>query len=291
MTEFKTAADPNYPILAGVIKQEGQALNARDYLSSKGIDLIVQVEFSGAYGLYVKTPEDASRVKLELLRLSDSPFADRTLRRSAWQRQGPAPRRGKSMRSGGLWMLQPFTVTTMVEIICILFYLLSFLPPAFNQAFAYLGLYNAADLHQLQLWRLITPIFFHFGILHIAFNLVMWEAFARPMERILGSVKLLSFTVVTAMLSNALQFAFIAQPAVFGGLSGVVYGLIGYLGVRSLQPDTPDGLRLPRGLLLVSLIFIGFGFFLSGIANLCHLGGIAVGALWGLIDSRRRHQL
>ena len=281
--------DDNFIYQVGLLPTRELALNFVDYVASRGLKATAKAEFSGAFGIYVARAEDVSRVKLELLHYGNNPFA-KAYRQAAWQRGAQVPPERKTQRAGfSFWTLQLTSGTTIFELICVLLYGLSFFPAAYNYAYALLGLYRLTDVTaHFELWRLITPIFFHFGILHIAFNLVMWEALARPLERSLGRLKLLSLTIVIAMLSNALQFAFLAQPAIFGGLSGVVYGLIGYLGVRSLSPQTPLSLRLPRGLLTVSIIFIAFGFFMSGIANFCHAGGLIVGALWGLWDNRRR---
>ncbi len=288
MAQLQKLADEVFPVKAGMVARRDLALSFVDYLQTQGLKAQAREEFSGAWGIYAKDAQDASRIKLELLRFGENPFA-KAYRQAAWQRGARTQGAARQQRAGfSLWMLQPWSVTTLVEALCVLIYLLSFFPGAFNQAYAWLGLYRLSDVTaSFELWRLITPIFFHFGILHIAFNLVMWEAFARPLERTLGRLKLTSLSIVIAMLSNALQFAFISEPAVFGGLSGVVYGLIGYLGMRSFGGRAPAGLQLPRGLLTVSVIFIAFGFFMSGIANFCHAGGLAVGALWGLWDRRQ----
>lgn len=288
MAQFKIADNPEFPYKAGLLPTREMALAFVDYLAKLGIKASARVEFNEAFGIYAARAEDVSKIKLELLRFAGNPF-NKAYNQAAWERQAQAPKRERYVHSAlSSFFLQPFTVTTAVEVISVLFYVLSFFPGAFNTAYAYFGLYQESQLAGFELWRLVTPVFFHFGILHIAFNLVMFEAFARPLERTLGHLKLFSLFIVIAMLSNALQFAFLQQPAVFGGMSGVVYGIIGYIGILSyLCRDLPSALRLPKGLLTVSVIFIAFGFFLSGIANFCHLGGIAVGIVWGFIDSKR----
>lgn len=291
MAQFKVAGDSKFPYPAGMLPHRESALAFVDYLASKGIEAAVQEDFNDKFTIYAAQESDVSTIRLELIRLGSSPYAKlREYNQAAWQqKQGaPAGRRRNLFASWSAFYLQPFSVTTLVEVICVLLYLLSFLPGAYNSAYGLLGLYHLPHLTEnFQVWRLIMPIFFHFGFMHIAFNLVMWEAFARPLERTLGRLKLLSLLLVIAMLSNALEFALLTQPAIFGGLSGVVYGIIGYMGVLSLNPHLPSALRVPRGLLIVCLIFIAFGFFTSGTANFCHVGGMAVGALWGLIDSRK----
>jgi len=81
-----------------------------------------------------------------------------------------------------------------------------------------------------QYWRLLTPIFLHFTWLHIIFNsLIIWEI-GRRIEIAKGSMHLLLVILITGLLSNFAQY-FAQANTIFGGLSGVVYGLIGYIGV------------------------------------------------------------
>ena len=81
--------------------------------------------------------------------------------------------------------------------------------------------------HEGQYWRLLTPVFIHFGWLHIAFNsLWMWELGGK-LELRLGSAMLGLLVVITGTGSNIAQFLY-TGPSLFGGMSGVVYGLLGY---------------------------------------------------------------
>ncbi|HAH71488.1 MAG TPA: hypothetical protein DCL74_07425 [Succinivibrionaceae bacterium] len=139
----------------------------------------------------------------------------------------------------------------------------------------------------LDVYRLLTPVFLHFGIMHIAFNLVMWEAMARPVERYLGKTKLFSVFIGVSLISNVLQFAFMPYNGIFGGLSGAVYGVIAYMGTLSRRDDCPEGFYFPKGLIAVSAVFIVFGFFSSGTANICHLGGLLLGLVLGYLDLKR----
>src|SRR5262249_49119829 len=82
-----------------------------------------------------------------------------------------------------------------------------------------------------QWWRLVTPIFIHFGIVHLAFNAAVVVEFGRRIEHGAGSVPLLLLTLAIAVVSNVAQFALTHAP-LFGGLSGVAYGLVAYVVVR-----------------------------------------------------------
>lgn len=135
-------------------------------------------------------------------------------------------------------------------------------------------------------WRLITPAFLHFGWLHIVFNsLWLWEL-GHKVERTLGAVHMLGLFFAIALVSNASQYL-IGGPSIFGGMSGVVYGLLGFsfAGARlqprwDFEPSRPIMLLMVGWLVLcmVGVIeVLGFG----AIANAAHVGGLLSGAALG----------
>ncbi|MDA7822028.1 rhomboid family intramembrane serine protease [Opitutales bacterium] len=131
-----------------------------------------------------------------------------------------------------------------------------------------------------EIWRVFTPIFLHFNFLHILFNMYWLHELGSQIERKKGPKFFISFILLIALVSNLVQFI-LTGPA-FGGMSGVVYGLFGYVWVKT-RLDPADGFRLDP---MVAMIM--FGFFLicftgifGGIANWAHAGGLAVGLAWG----------
>jgi len=139
-----------------------------------------------------------------------------------------------------------------------------------------------------QWWRLVTPMLIHFGFLHLAMNGMWYWELGRRIESRQGSVNLIGLTLLFSLVSNYAQFIF-SGPTLFGGLSGVLYGLLGHCWIfQVLSPNI--AYRLPRGVLAMMLIWlllclsglvsmIGFG----EIANAAHVGGLLVGCLTGLL--------
>ena len=193
----------------------------------------------------------------------------------------------------GLWRQVP--ITTLLVVLSIAGFLLVYLgaPLALLGQFTFTpfdvvdGQLRFGSMGQ-EYWRLLTPAFLHFGWLHIVFNcLWLWELGTR-VERETGSTNMLGLFVVIALVSNASQYLF-GGPGLFGGRSGVVYGLLGFTWVAPLlQPrwaiqPTPAIMLFMIGWLLACLVglveVLGFG----AIANAAHLGGLICGALLGLM--------
>lgn len=145
-----------------------------------------------------------------------------------------------------------------------------------------------AEVRHGQIWRLLTPMFLHFSIAHIAFNLLNMLTLGKVIERRIGSLDYLAGTLVVSLVSNLTQY-FIGGSVAFGGMSGVVYGLFGYVWLRA-RVDRTFGLAMPNQTILIALAwfvlcFTNFGGALP-IANWAHTGGLALGCLWGVIDGR-----
>ena len=143
-----------------------------------------------------------------------------------------------------------------------------------------------AQIRGGQIWRLFTPIFLHFDALHFVFNAVFFWFFASQCERLQGRLSLLSSIGLLALISNGLQF--MTHPAhLFGGMSGVNYGLMGYCWLTNKLGEKPL-FNVPDGLLTVSVIMILLGFagafslFGYSIANWAHLSGFLGGLLLAL---------
>jgi GlpG protein len=138
---------------------------------------------------------------------------------------------------------------------------------------------------QSQPWRLFTPMFLHFGLMHIAFNLWWLKDLGTALERVFSARYLLIFVLTTAAFSHMLEYA-VSGPTKFGGMSGVVYGLFAFIWIRGrLDPSFPY--RMPQQLATFMLIWLGLGFtgWVGPIANWVHTGGLISGAVWAVISS------
>ena len=136
-------------------------------------------------------------------------------------------------------------------------------------------------------WRLLTPVFLHFSLLHITFNMLWYWEFGRRIELQHGSLSAAALLLITGAGGNIAQFIF-AGSVMFGGMSGVIYGLLGYMWAWNRFSAGPP-LPLRPGILAFMLVWLlvcmsgfveamGFG----AVANAAHGAGLALGALMGV---------
>lgn len=140
-------------------------------------------------------------------------------------------------------------------------------------------------LRRGQVWRLVTPIFLHFTLLHLVFNMMWLMDLGSSIEYNRGSGFLLVFVLLVAALSNLGQYA-VAGPN-FGGMSGVVYGLLGYAWMMG-RYDPGSGLKLRRATVTLMLswfvLCILFTRYMP-VANTAHAVGLGIGVVWGFVES------
>lgn len=138
-----------------------------------------------------------------------------------------------------------------------------------------------------QVWRIVTPIFIHDSrmFLHILFNMLWLKDLGSMIEARQSSLQLGLLVLVISAASNMAQY-FISGPA-FYGMSGVVYGLLGYIWMKG-KFDPASGYFLDPS--TIAMMLIWFAICFSGIlpvANTVHAVGLGVGVAWGYLSAVR----
>jgi GlpG protein len=167
---------------------------------------------------------------------------------------------------------------------------------SFERGGGYLRWHAYNDVLNGQVWRVITPIFVHFGPFHLLFNSFWLSDLGAPTERFQGSWRYALFVLWSAAVSNIAQFEFGHSPS-FGGMSGIIYAFVGYLWARG-RADPQSGIYLPGRFVWFFIGWMALGFsslldnVIGAMANYCHLGGFVAGVVYGyiaaLIARRRR---
>jgi GlpG protein len=154
-----------------------------------------------------------------------------------------------------------------------------------------------------QLYRLITPVVLHGGILHILFNMLWLYLLGSQVEVRLGIPRYLLLSLIIGVISNTAQY--IASGFLFIGYSGIIAGLAGFIWMRQRRAPW-EGYPIPRTTLIVLAIFIvgsalislfSFTVMKLGIlelpamlANTAHIVGALVGIACGALPFwQKRH--
>jgi rhomboid protease GluP len=133
-----------------------------------------------------------------------------------------------------------------------------------------------------QLWRLITPIFLHIGIVHLAFNTYAIYVFGTQIERTFGSIRYLAIYMLSGIAGVLGSFAFSPHPS--AGASGAIFGLIGTEAAffyRYRRAFGRDGQQRLYNILIVIGYNLAFTFVASNIDVWGHLGGLLAGIALG----------
>ncbi|MBN2381663.1 rhomboid family intramembrane serine protease [bacterium] len=140
------------------------------------------------------------------------------------------------------------------------------------------------EIQHGQFWRLLTPIFLHFGIIHLLFNMLWLNDLGSMVEDRLGTWYLSIFIIVTAICSNLGQY--LVSGPLFGGMSGVVYALLGFIWMRSKYDHTAH-FTLDKRIVIMMIIWFGICFtgLVGNVANAAHAIGFIVGIVWGYLTS------
>lgn len=140
-----------------------------------------------------------------------------------------------------------------------------------------------------QVHRLVTPIFIHFHVLHLLFNMLWLRMLGGAIEMRRGSWRLALMVLFIAVTSNLAQYYY-NGPA-FGGMSGVDFGLFGYLWMKS-RYEPESGFYMPPQTVFLMIAWMVYCYFgQMSIANTAHTVGLIAGCLLGLWGTFRRRAL
>jgi GlpG protein len=142
-----------------------------------------------------------------------------------------------------------------------------------------------ANVRAGQVWRLFTPALIHFGVVHLLFNMLWLFELGSLIESRQGHLHFALLTLALGIASNLAQYA--AHGPYFGGMSGVVYGLLGYIWLRG-RFDPSSGLFIDRRTVILMLVwlFACMTGWIGPVANVAHGTGLALGAAYGFLSAQ-----
>ena len=292
--------------MIGHMENETGARMFSEYLYSQGIDNQVEPERDGRWAVWVHAEEQIAGAEALLRRYWQNPAdpkyagaaKDARARRLREQTENEAARKrfhdASKVFPGGIRGIGIVTAI-LVAISAAVSLLSGFGANAKPILWLYISEYDVTggvgarlsglpEIRHGELWRLFTPVFVHFGLMHVFFNMLWLLDLGTMIERRQGSRALTALVLVIAALSNLGQYLW--QGPEFGGMSGVVYGLIGYIWLRG-KFDPGSGLFLHST--TVTMAVVWFLLCLVGIiphvANAAHSVGFAIGIAWGYLSA------
>jgi rhomboid protease GluP len=154
-----------------------------------------------------------------------------------------------------------------------------------------LGARNTIDLlFHGQLWRLVMPIFLHASLLHIGMNTWVLLDLGPALEELYGSARYMFLYLATGILGFVASTAWdivLHHAGSSIGASGAIMGLAGlHLAVCSRRGGAYFQMMRAAILRWVVIVF-ALGFFMGGVDNAAHFGGLASGYLLGRIFADR----
>ena len=292
----------------GTLPDPQQAQRFADYLLTQGITTKIDTH-DGVATLWVREEDQVPRASEELATFTREPESERyaaavpeaqSLRREAERKEKQFRRNLIDVRrrwgSAGATGRRPVT-NVLIGISVLVAVLTSFgkddadgrVRPVTNLllsspyydmnggAYSYKGL---QEVRHGQVWRLVTPIFIHYGPMHLLFNMMWLHQLAGLVEIRRGSLHFAGIVLAIALCSNMAQYA--ATGTGFGGMSGVVFGVFGYVWMKS-RFDPGAGLYIDRQNVVLMLIWglVCTTGLMGPIANWAHGVGLATGMAIG----------
>lgn len=278
--------------LIGHLKTEASARTFGDYLTSVNIRNLVEPESdSWAVWVYAEDQIDAGHSALAgyLENPADAKFqraseAATAIRQREKQNETQYAKRVRTRAN--LWPVFGFgSVTFLLIIASVIVTLLcgnSVRAGRFFMISQTVGLGFLPEVREGQVWRLITPIFVHMGLQHLAFDMYALYVLGGLVESRQGPGKLLWLVLVLGVVSNVGQYYH--DGPLFGGMSGVVYGLFGYAWIRGkVDPSSGYYLDPITIALMLGWYFLCLFNVIGLIANAAHTSGLVLGMLWGAL--------
>ena len=293
--------------LIGHLRNESEARTFSDYLYVRGIVNQLEVDKDGAWGIWVHDEDQIGHAQ-EFLRNYRANSGDPEVHRAAKQAAGLRSQeearekaaakkffdRSQIFRDAGAYGLGPLTLVLMA--VCVVSWLIT--GPGENESLLRNLLISeqvldAASRWQLgppeirhgQIWRILTPVFFHLNLMHLFFNMLWLKDLGSMVEARKGSFYFLLQFLLIGAIPNLAQY-YLNGPG-FGGMSGVVYGLLGYIWMKS-KFDPGSGFFLHPTTVVMMLVWFVICFAPGmHIANTVHAVGLGMGIVWGSISATR----
>lgn len=297
----------------GTVPQTGDAQRLADYLLTLGIRCRIDAQEGGA-GIWVYDEDQrdqAKRLLDEFLahptdpRYHEAARQARAIERSAAAQEKQYRKNVVDLRTrweGSGSGRRPVTVALVAISCAVAFFLgfggqadsaarladLWFTPPVIVDG-QIVGFKFLSATLEGEWWRLVTPIFIHIFPMHLLFNMFATFDLGSMVELRIGSWRTAGMVLVMAVVSNLGQYWWELHEghmSAFGGMSGVGYGLFGYIWIRSrINPMSGFYLTPSTVTIMMGWFFLCFTSLLGPVANAAHAAGLLTGMAFAYLPT------
>lgn len=292
----------------GDLPTHEQAQRFADYLLVRNVKVSIDRE-DGQWSIWAVEEDETSQVKEELDRFREDPDADeyRGHGTKAQQRRRDEEKANREFRQNQVdvrtrWKssgigVKAGPVTLALILISVGVGIATQLGYDRNAVFFALlfekwtlidGNYYSSGLQAIldgQIWRIFTPMFIHFGPIHLLFNMLWLHQLGAQIEARLGKWKYVLLVLGIAAVSHSSEYFWSDwnnRHAFSGGMSGVVYGLFGYIWMKTrFEPQERYLLTRQTVNLMIFWMFLCMTGFVGAIANAAHVMGLVAGMMFG----------
>ena len=148
--------------------------------------------------------------------------------------------------------------------------------------------FSGVNLLNGRLWTLVTSLFLHADILHLAGNMLFLYIFGNTLEEEIGATKTLGVFFIGGIITFPLSLLFYDWTTPLIGASAAIFTLAAV--VMLIKPLKLSILILPQGLIAI-LYFVYNAFAIysgaeGNVAYVAHIIGFSIGIPFGLAWSK-----
>ena len=138
------------------------------------------------------------------------------------------------------------------------------------------------EFKELQIYRLFTCMFIHFGMGHLFNNMIMLYIIGEQIEKMYGKARFIVIYIVTGLISSVASSVFNMfmekNDVISGGASGAIYGIMGALVIALWFNKNQLRGGVGRIILVITVVLYG-GFVETGVDNVAHIAGFVSGII------------
>lgn len=142
------------------------------------------------------------------------------------------------------------------------------------------AIYAPLITEQGEIYRLVTAMFLHFGMAHLANNMLVLFVLGQRLEPAIGKLRYLLLYFLAGIGGNLISLCVEMRSGDFSvsaGASGAIFGVMGAMLYVILRNKGRVADLTTRKILFMAAFSLYFGFTSTGVDNAAHVGGLLCG--------------